>query len=99
MKALLSQCMKYMPAACMKSLTLTHEGWEFGFAKFQFITPQALSWETAGVAIVSTCFLLALAGGMWFNLIRNVPQWRNGRRRRLKISRWMTSYGFESRLW
>ena len=37
MKALLSQCMKYMPAACMKSLTLTHEGWEFGFAKFQFI--------------------------------------------------------------
>ena len=37
MKALLSQCMKYMPAACMKSLTLTHEGLEFGFAKFQFI--------------------------------------------------------------
>ena len=29
MKALLSQCMKYMPAACMKSLMLTHEGWEF----------------------------------------------------------------------
>ena len=25
-----------MPAACMKSLTLTHEGWEFGFAKFPF---------------------------------------------------------------
>ena len=26
-----------MPVACMKSLTLTHEGLEFGFAKFQFI--------------------------------------------------------------
>ena len=37
MKAQLTLCMKYMPAACMKSLTLTHEGWEFGFAKFQFI--------------------------------------------------------------
>ena len=37
MKAQLALCMKYMPAACMKSLTLTHEGWEFGFAKFQFI--------------------------------------------------------------
>ena len=36
MKAQLALCMKYMPAACMKSLTLTHEGWEFGFAKFQF---------------------------------------------------------------
>ena len=30
MKALLSQCMKYMPVACMKSLMLAHEGWEFG---------------------------------------------------------------------
>jgi len=30
MKAQLALCMKYMPAACMKSLTLTHEGWEFG---------------------------------------------------------------------
>ena len=29
MKALLSQCMKYMPVACMKSLMLAHEGWEF----------------------------------------------------------------------
>jgi len=29
MKAQLALCMKYMPAACMKSLTLTHEGWEF----------------------------------------------------------------------
>ena len=37
MKAQLALCMKYMPAACMKSLTLTHEGLEFGFAKFQFI--------------------------------------------------------------
>ena len=37
MKAQLALCMKYMPAACMKSLTLTQEGWEFGFAKFQFI--------------------------------------------------------------
>ena len=37
MKAQLALCMKYMPAACMKSLTLTHEGWEFGFAKFQLI--------------------------------------------------------------
>jgi len=37
MKAQLALCMKYMPATCMKSLTLTHEGWEFGFAKFQFI--------------------------------------------------------------
>lgn len=37
MKAQLALCMKYMPAACMKSLTLTHEGWEFGFADFQFI--------------------------------------------------------------
>ncbi len=36
MKAQLALCMKYMPAACMKSLTLTHEGLEFGFAKFQF---------------------------------------------------------------
>ena len=36
MKAQLALCMKYMPAACMKSLTLTHEGWEFGFANFQF---------------------------------------------------------------
>ena len=38
MKAQLALCMKYMPAACMKSLTLTHEGWEFGFAKFQFFS-------------------------------------------------------------
>ena len=37
MKAQLALCMKYMPAACMKSLTLTHEGLEFGFAKFQFL--------------------------------------------------------------
>ena len=37
MKAQLALCMKYMPAACMKSLTLTHEGWGFGFAKSQFI--------------------------------------------------------------
>ena len=37
MKAQLALCMKYMPAACMKSLTLTHEGLEFGFAKFRFI--------------------------------------------------------------
>ncbi len=29
MKAQLALCMKYMLAACMKSLTLTHEGWEF----------------------------------------------------------------------
>ena len=29
MKALLSQCMKYMPVACMKSLMLAQEGWEF----------------------------------------------------------------------
>ena len=29
MKAQLALCMKYMPAACMKSLTLTHEGLEF----------------------------------------------------------------------
>ena len=29
MKALLSQCMKYMPVACMKSLMLAHEGCEF----------------------------------------------------------------------
>ena len=36
MKAQLALCMKYMPAACMKSLTLTHEGLEFGFAKFSF---------------------------------------------------------------
>ena len=34
--AQLALCMKYMPAACMKSLTLTHEGLEFGFAKFPF---------------------------------------------------------------
>ncbi|MBQ6942319.1 MAG: hypothetical protein IJN23_07120, partial [Akkermansia sp.] len=34
MKAQLALCMKYMPAACMKSLTLTHEGLEFGLAKF-----------------------------------------------------------------
>ena len=40
MKALLSQCMKYMPVACMKSLMLAHEGWEFdslALAKFRFI--------------------------------------------------------------
>ena len=37
MKAQLALCMKYMPAPCMKSLTLTHEGLEFGFAKFPFI--------------------------------------------------------------
>ncbi len=37
MKGKLALCMKYMPAACMKSLTLTHEGLEFGFAKFPFI--------------------------------------------------------------
>ena len=42
MKAQLVLCMKYMPAACMKSLTLTHEGWEFGFAKFQFVVPMAM---------------------------------------------------------
>ncbi len=36
MKAQLALCMKYMPAACMKSLTLTHEGLEFGEAKFQY---------------------------------------------------------------
>ncbi|MBQ6942523.1 MAG: hypothetical protein IJN23_08165 [Akkermansia sp.] len=29
----------------MKSLTLTHEGWEFGFAKFQFIE---ISTQTLG---------------------------------------------------
>ncbi len=45
MKAQLALCMKYMPAACMKSLTLTHEGWEFGFAKFQFIE---ISTQTLG---------------------------------------------------
>jgi len=45
MKAQLALCMKYMPAACMKSLTLTHEGWEFGFAKFQFVE---ISTQTLG---------------------------------------------------
>jgi len=45
MKAQLALCMKYMPAACMKSLTLTHEGLEFGFAKFQFIE---ISTQTLG---------------------------------------------------
>ena len=46
MKAQLALCMKYMPAACMKSLTLTHEGWEFGFAKFQFIETLNSYFET-----------------------------------------------------
>ena len=45
MKAQLALCMKYMPTAYMKSLTLTHEGWEFGFAKFQFIE---ISTQTLG---------------------------------------------------
>ncbi len=45
MKAQLALCMKYMPAACMKSLTLKHEGLEFGFAKFPFIE---ISTQTLG---------------------------------------------------
>ena len=55
MKAQLALCMKYMPAACMKSLTLTHEGLEFGFAKFQFINlrTQTLGhvWSAAATCI------------------------------------------------
>ena len=52
MKAQLALCMKYMPEACMKSLTLTHEGWEFGFAKFQFIE---ISTQTLGLMEEKCC--------------------------------------------
>ena len=52
MKAQLALCMKYMPAACMKSLTLTHEGWEFGFAKFQF--SELPGWDMGAIISGST---------------------------------------------
>ena len=49
MKAQLALCMKYMPAACMKSLTLTLERLEFGFAKFQFIAPSTYMVQRVGI--------------------------------------------------
>lgn len=44
-------------------------------------------------------FFLARVLEIWLNTAAMEPQWRNGRRRRLKISRYFVLYGFESRLW
>ena len=67
MKAQLALCMKYMPAACMKSLTLTHEGLEFGFDKFQFIEQR---WGASSKMLLIFLFSTKSLGHVWFILPR-----------------------------